>query len=143
MRAALVLLLTSSCVPLTLAHEAVVDFEKFRSVRVDAIEGFSWGAGYLEDELERVSGFRSVTTSSTEQVDAVLHVEVSHEESSEEDEDGETVTTYSVKATYRLETSAGEPLHSGEVSDDAEDLREAVEDALDEVANSYIPSYRI
>lgn len=125
----------SSCAPLTFSHEAAIDFDRFRAVRVSATGPMGNPSEYLAAELRSVSGFTTVTTSPTEPVDLVLEVSVTAE--------GNSDGSYDSVATYVAKTPAGAVVDEGEEYDTSDTELEAVEDALDEVAAHYQRPYRL
>ncbi len=137
----LCLLTVTGCVPLTLSRGGAVDFETYQTVRVQVTLVGSTGAGYADyliAEMRDGSGFSSVTKSTSTEVDAVLQVRVTLEtEFGEEDDD------YDATASYELLTPSGRVIDSGTVDARSESAAEAVEDALDLVANHYLAPYLI
>ena len=73
-RLALFCLVLNGCVPLTLSREAAIDFEAYKTIRVEVnIESFEQ---YIVGELSDVSGFQNVTSNPNQDVDAVLYIDI-------------------------------------------------------------------
>jgi hypothetical protein len=133
---------STSCAPLTFSESPSLDFETYRSVRVEVQPSFTdaaYATSYLADELARSSGFERVTTSPSEQVDLVLRVQVAV--TSDIDSDGEL--RYEGEAEYVASTPRGVVVLRGSEDDTSASPGEVVEDALDEVALSFIHPYRL
>lgn len=131
----------SGCVPVTLSHEGAVDFDRYAAVFVQVSLVGELGArygDYLVDELRDGSGFTNVSRTTSASVDAVLDVTVRVDESF----DGEE-SDFEATASYVLQKPDGGVVDSGSVSSSSGSFAEAVEDALDLVANHYLAPYAI
>lgn len=139
---ALVLGASVACAPLTFSESPVLDFESYRSVRVEVVPSFTdpgYATQYLADELAGSSGFEQVTTHPSERVDLVLEVQVAV--TSELDSDGEL--SYEAEAEYVATTPRGVLVVRGSEDDTSASPTEVVEDVLDEVALRFIRPYRL
>jgi hypothetical protein len=138
-------MMASACAPLTYSEPGVVDFEKYRSVRIRVASSIDPAGAtyYLAEELRAVSGFVSVTVDATQPVDAVLEVWVSALPETELNADGTLDSHYSGAANYRLFSSSGASLDTCSTTDQSESGWEAIEDVLDQVALHYIRPYRL
>jgi len=147
------LLLAGACLPLTFSHEAVLDFERYRSVavHVEYRTGCELAAGtasdrssYLQTELKRESGFEQVfiLAAGTPDVDVELTVELCGRRDVDFEEERDE---WDVDAHFEvIDVRAGRSvIDRGDMVGTAGDLQEAVEDVLDEVAHYFLPSYRI
>lgn len=133
------------CAPLTFSNDGAVDFERYRSVRVEPVAAADsqYATEYLARELVHLSGFSRVTTSAREPVDLVLRVEVTVTEVISFDEHGHVDRSYLGKAVFRARTPEGLSVDSGVVEDQSEWPTEVVEDVLDLVAHRYLAPYRV
>jgi len=129
----------AACVPMTFSEKGAVDFEKYRSVRVDVQpdDALLTANKHLAQELHRVSGFQYVTTNPAQATDLVLQVDIVSVDPP--DQEGEN---YLAKVEFAAYTAQGAKVDSGEDFDDSMTQAEAIEDALDEVAAHYIRPYR-
>lgn len=138
---------TPACAPLTYSDDGAVDFAKYRSVRVNVTASLDSirATDYLVSELRAESGFTRVTANPNMTVDAVLEVTVSAtlETSASDADDDEEDTYYASEANYRLSSPGDDHLDSGTETDQSEYEKEALEDALDQVAAHYIRPYRL
>jgi hypothetical protein len=131
----------TSCVPLTLSRTGAVDFETYQTVLVQVTLTGSTGAGYADyliAEMRDGSGFATVTKDSQRDVDATLLVRVTLDE----DFDGDDID-YDATANFELLTPKGAIIDRGTLDANSEFADEAVEDALDLVANHYLSPYLI
>lgn len=145
--------LLAGCLPLTFSHEAVIDFATYRSVGVEVEyeTGCEIAAGmtrdrsvYLRGELTRESGFQQVFLLS--EAPSALDVELRVSLCGRREVDFEAQTDkWQIDASFAAYDLHGgrSLLDQGEASATAEDPGEAIEDALDEVALRYLPSYRL
>jgi len=147
------LLALGACLPLTFSHEAVIDFDRYRSVavHVEYRAGCELAAGsaggrssYLQGELKRESGFEQgfLLAGTTPDVDAELRVTLCGRRDVDFEEERDE---WDVDAHFDLVDPAEgrRVLESGDVTATGETSEEAIEDALDEVAHHFLPSYRI
>ena len=132
----------SACVPMTFSNEATIDFDRYRSVRVE-VGASLWMVRYLAGELEENSGFEFITTELGPTVDLVLKVEVNVREDVTVDANGDTDTEYHSHARFTASEPSGNIVVDGECEDDSYSSTEAAEDALDEVALEFLPSYHL
>lgn len=130
----------AGCAPLTFSNDAAIDYERYRSVRVEV--NSDYGTEYLAGELRRASGFRAVTTDPAQRVDLILSVRVSVRRSVRIDADGDLDHRYESSAVFRAFTPQGYEVDAGEVSESSAFSSEALEDALDQVAHHYLKPYR-
>lgn len=133
---------TASCTSLTFSEEGAIDFENYSSVHVE-VELRNGGAhssyaSYLADELQRVSGFETVSAGPSGPTQVVLSVVVAVDAVT----DGDGDVDYAAKASFVALSSNGQVLDRDDVSDRSYSFDEAVEDVLDEVAAHYIRPYR-
>lgn len=147
--ASLVLLGLSSCVPLTFSRDAAIDFEVYQSVAVevflggDAIYyGQANASAYLARELRDGSGFQSVTTDVSAEVDLVLSVQLVMFEVVTY-VDGAPDIQYDGHASFTAFDQQGVSVDSGRVADASSFPSETIEDVLDEVALRYLTPYRL
>jgi hypothetical protein len=137
------------CVPMTLSHEANIDFEAYPSVGVDVTMGGSavyYGeqsaTAYLVRELREVSGFQSVTSALTEEVSLVLRVHlvmlevVTYYDDTPEFE-------YRTEASFMTLDNLDNDIDSGSVTGLSSFPAESVEGALQDVAHHYFRPYRL
>ena len=142
--ALLLLMFACSCAPLTYSEEGAVDFSTYSSVRV-TVTSTSTGSdatSYLASELEKSSGFESVTLDPAAPVDAVLSVALEVVFSPTSDDQGQTVDQYSATADYTLAASAS-PVDSGVASATAATDIDASQSALYGVVTHYVAPYRL
>lgn len=135
--------LLAGCVPVTLDNEPAIDFERYRSVYVEPLqgEGSSDDRRFLVQKLREDSGFSLVTSDPNVDVDTILFVRVDLVDV-DTDQDGDL--TYDVNAIFRLEDALnGTLIDKGEVRDDASYEDEAFREALDDVVLHYLRAYRI
>ena len=147
--ACLLALTTMGCVPHTFSHEAAIDFDEYSSVGVEvSLVGAASGydapsaSSYLAGELSESSGFSSVTTEPSDQVDLILSVQIGLTEFIDYTDSGPEYS-YPADAHFRTVDLAGHLIDDGTVSALSDYPSEAVEDALDEVALHYIEPYRL
>lgn len=142
---ALSLLALARCAPLTFSNEPAIDFDTYRSVRVEVTASDDY-AGYAEtylvDQLARSSGFTSVTLDPTVATDLVLRVDLAVSESLDVDGEGDLDLEYQGAALYHAATPDGGLVDSGETEDTSDIELEVVEDLLDEIEYHYIEPYR-
>ena len=138
------LLLASACAPLTYSEEGAIDFQTYSSVRVSVTSASYTGEAskYLAGELEKTSGFATVTLDPAASVSAILSVALSITLSPTVDDQGNSVDQYDATATYTL-TAGSTHVDSGSASGTASNDIDAVESALDGVATHYIAPYRL
>lgn len=148
--AAMLSLSAAACVPMTFSKEAAIDFDRYRSVRVEVVpfaEAEFWGAAeaahYLAGELSDGSGFERVTTDPNESTDLLLEVRLSLTSQVSVDEDGDEHTEYDGEASFTAFDNAGARIDGGLVSDSSITGMETLEDTLDEVALHYLAPYRL
>ena len=135
--------LLAGCTPVTLDNEPAIDFERYRSVYVEPLqgEGSTDDRRFLAARLAEDSGFSLVTTDPNVDVDTVLFVRVDLVDV-DTDQDGDL--TYDVNAIFRLEDAYNRSvIDRGEVRDDASYEDEAFREALDDVVLHYLRAYRI
>jgi hypothetical protein len=134
----------SGCAPLTFSNPGAIDFERYRSVRVEPVVSplGAYGTQYLVDELEAISGFETVESGRGTHADLVLEVVVRVVERTEIDSAGYASVEYESRATFRARASTGEILDEGDFEDESGTAEEAVEDALDRVAHHFLRPYR-
>jgi hypothetical protein len=132
------------CAELDISHDAPVDFARYRSVTVDVDGSFDGSNAHLASELRDVSGFKTVNVapdaSEDEEApptDAYLSVEV--RVTYYYDDDGFPV--FLADAEYELDDAEGKLLTSDTVSEQGGSANSATQEALDEVARAFIPSY--
>ena len=135
-------LMLAGCVPVTLDNDPPVDFKRWQAVYVAPIPGADADSEReFVEGLRADSGFKTVTTDGGARVDAVLYVTVDVSESYD-DEDDEY--EYTATARVRLESALdGRVIDSTEVNDDGGSRSGAVDDALDEVVQHFLRSYRL
>ena len=140
----------SACVPMTFSKEEAIDFERYRSVRVEVItfgEAAFWGATeaahYLAGELSHGSGFERVTTDANQTTDLVLEVRLSLTIDVSVDDEGDEHTEYDGEASFTSFDGTGARVDGGFVSDSSTTELETLEDTLDEVALHYLAPYRL
>jgi len=145
----LLALLPSSCVPLTFSREAPIDFDVYRHVGVQVtVHGLAsyyddQGATvYLASELQKSSGFDTVSTGDTTAADLVLNVSVTLTELVDTSGDSPDYE-YQADASFTAVDPSGTEIDIGYVSDSSELPSEALEDALDEVTLHYLRPYRL
>jgi hypothetical protein len=128
------------CSDLTFSKTAVVDYERYSSLCVNASS--AWETDYLINEMSDISGFSSVHAECLPLDQASLSVTTTTlpvDAGTVDDPDIEYKTT----ANFTLTAMHGTLLDSGEVSSQSETGEESVEDALDEVAYHYFKPYRL
>jgi hypothetical protein len=128
------------CSDLTFSKAAVVDYERYSSLCVDASS--AWETNYLINEMSNISGFSSVHGECLPLDQASLSVTTTTfavEAGTPDDPDIEYKTT----ANFTLTAMHGTLLDSGDVSSQSETDEESVEDALDAVAYHYFEPYRL
>lgn len=142
---ALPLLSLAHCAPLTFSNEAAIDFDTYRSVRVEVSAPGDY-AGYCEtylvDQLRSSSGFTSVTLDPSVPTDLVLRVDLAVSEDIDIDGEGNLDVDYTGAALYHATAPDGSLVDSGEKEDTSELELEVIEDLLDEIEYHYIAPYR-
>ena len=136
-------LASTACVPMTFSNEGELDFETYRSARVQVEAPMQDPSSYLAAELERSSGFQIVTTKTNDPVDLVLTVTVQVDVEVSTEDDGTTDIDYRGTATFTATDARGSTVHAGMETDTSEEPSEAAEDVLDEVALRFLSPYRI
>lgn len=128
------------CSDLTFSKDAVIDYDRYSSICVNA--GSVWETDYLIDEMTEISAFSSVHAECLPFDQASLSVTTTTfvvEAGTVDDPDIEYKTT----ASFTLTAMHGTLLDSGEASSQSETDEESVEDALDEVAYHFFKPYRL
>lgn len=147
-------LLGVGCAPLTFSNESSVDYQTYRSVRVElgGPDGSRRERDYLEEQMRVYSGFRRVALDPAEFVDARLRVELSADSDHEDvlidilfadDDEEEEPPSYSAYVSFRLEAADGSLIDVGAMSAEANDYFDATEAALDLVVLHYLRPYRL
>ena len=150
----LVLALGAGCAPLTFSNEASVDYQTYRSVRLElgGPDGSRRDYDYLREQMRVHSGFLRVALDPAEPVDARLRVQLSADsDHATEDvldilfaeDEPEEPPSYSAYVSYRLEAADGRLLDVGATSAEASDYFEATESVLDLVVLHYLRPYRL
>ena len=133
-----------ACAPLTFSDPGSIDFERYRSARVEG----DW-ADYLADELTETSGFEWVTTDPEVDVDLVISVSIFVAPEVECECEGGCEcnctcnTEYDATASYVATNPAGNLVDQGSENDTSWTAGEAAEDVLDQIALHYIRPYRL
>lgn len=137
------LLLLTGCLPMTFAHEGVIDFERYRSVEVTVDGGTVDAEEYFIAELRRESGFETVTPERRDPVDLLLVVSVVVVTEITTDAEGNEEIEHVATAAWEAVTPTGHLVDAGDVTDESGSAVEAVHDVLDEVALHYLRPYRL
>lgn len=135
--------LALACAPLTFSNDAPIDFDVYRSVRVEMLpstQHAAYAAQYLAERLAQSSGFERVTLD--DGADLILEVDLSVRLEIDTDSEGNLETEYVGIATYVASTPSGRVIDWGSEEDASATELEVIEDLLDEIEYHYFAPYR-